>query len=79
MTETPVLFAEDTDFVLKVRDTTLEPDYQPGDHVSVRQAKTAEPGQIVVALVDEAAVLIRWPAEDARVLGVVTGMFRRLA
>jgi SOS-response transcriptional repressor LexA len=74
-----VLFAPDTDFVLKVRGTSLEPDYQAGDHVSVKQAGAAEPGQVVVALVGDGACLVRWPVEGARVLGVVTGMFRRLA
>ena len=79
MTRPPVLFADTTDFVLKVRDTTLEPEYQAGDHVTVKQQATAELGQVVVALIGEGACLVRWPVEDARVLGVVTGMFRRLA
>lgn len=79
MTDTSVLFAPDTDYVIKVRASRLEPDYQAGDHVTVRQQKTAEPGAIVVALVDGGACVLRWPAEDARVLGVVTGMFRRVA
>lgn len=78
MTAPPVLFADDTDFVLKVKDSRLEPDYQAGDHVTVKQQTTAEPGQIVVALVGEGASIVRWPVEDAKVLGVVTGMWRRL-
>lgn len=78
MTGPPVLFAAATDFVLKVRDSRVEPDYQVGDWVTVRQQKTAEPGQVVVALVGDGAALVRWPVDGARVLGVVTGMFRRL-
>lgn len=78
MTAIPALFGDSTDFVIKVRTSHLEPDYQPGDHVTVRQQKTAEPGQVAVALIDGNASLVRWPVENATVVGVVTGMFRRL-
>lgn len=74
----PAVFAAETDFVLKVKDSRLEPDYQAGDYVTVKQQHTAEPGQVVVALFEEGAAVMRWPVEGAKVLGVVTGMFRRL-
>lgn len=79
MTTPPALFADDTDFVLKIKDSHLEPNYQIGDHVSAKHAATAEPGDIVVVLVEEGASVRRWPVEDAKVIGAITGMFRRLA
>lgn len=73
-----LLGARDTDHVLRMRGDAMAPGILAGDHLIVRQHAEAAAGQVVVALVEGVATLVRWPVEDARVLGVVTGMFRRL-
>jgi repressor LexA len=86
-------------FVLQVRgDSMIEDQIADGDFVVVRRQRTAQKGQIVVAITDEGeATLKRWfpeknrirlePAnssmkpiyvKDARVLGVVVGVVRKL-
>jgi len=86
-------------FVLQVRgDSMIEDQIADGDFVVVRRQRTAQKGQIVVAITDEGeATLKRWfpeknrirlePANssmkpiyvrDARVLGVVVGVVRKL-
>jgi len=86
-------------FVLQVRgDSMIEDQIADGDYVIVRRQRTAQKGQIVVAITDEGeATLKRWfpeknrirlePAnssmkpiyvKDARVLGVVVGVVRKL-
>ncbi len=86
-------------FVLQVRgDSMIEDQIADGDYVIVRRQRTAQKGQIVVAITDEGeATLKRWfpeknrirlePAnsamkpiyvQDARVLGVVVGVVRKL-
>jgi SOS-response transcriptional repressor LexA len=79
VSEVPLLFADATDMAVRVRESRVLPDYQPGDWVSVREVAEACPGQVVVARFgDGSSALVRWPVEGARVLGVVTGMFRKV-
>jgi repressor LexA len=87
-------------FVLQVRgDSMIEDQIADGDFVVLRRQKTAERGEIVVAITDEGeATLKRWfpeknrirlePANatmkpifvrNARVLGVVVGVVRKVA
>jgi len=95
------LFPSDRDdlFVLEVNgDSMIDDQIADGDYVVVRRQKTADPGQIVVAVTDEnEATLKRWYPEknrirlepanasmkpiyvkDARVLGVVVGVVRKV-
>lgn len=95
------LFPSDRDdlFVLEVNgDSMIDDQIADGDYVVVRRQKTADRGQIVVAVTDENdATLKRWfpeknrirlePAnasmkpiyvKDARVLGVVVGVVRKV-
>jgi repressor LexA len=90
-------------FALRVRgDSMIEKGILDGDTVFVRQQQTADPGQVVVALIDgEATVKTYRPRKDRIVfepanaalapieilrsefrktdlLGVVTGVFRRV-
>ena len=95
--------APDETFVLKVEGDSMTGDaILPGDYIFVRRQPAADPGQIVVALIDSEATVKRYypesgairlvPSnplhapivlrpEDGRrfeILGVVTGVFRRL-
>ena len=88
-------------FVLRVEGESMTGDgILPGDYIFVRRQPTAEPGQIVVALIDDEATVKRFaPGADCvrllasnpafppievtgtqrfEVLGVVTGVFRRM-
>lgn len=93
------LFSADDMFVLEVSgDSMIEDQIADGDYVVIRKQKTAQKGQIVVALTDDnEATLKRWYPEgnrirlapanrkmkpiyvkNARVLGVVVGVVRKL-
>ncbi len=88
-------------FVLRVEGESMTGDgILPGDYIFVRRQPTAEPGQIVVALIDDEATVKRFDPGPGRVrllpsnpafppievtaaqrlelLGVVTGVFRRV-
>jgi repressor LexA len=93
------LFRADDLYVLEVNgDSMIEDQIRDGDYVVIRKQRTAQKGQIVVALTDDnEATLKRWfpesnrirlePAnskmkpiyvKNARVLGVVVGVVRKL-
>ncbi len=93
------LFNKKNLFALKVNgDSMIEDSIMDGDHVIVRKQRTAQKGQIVVAITEEGeATLKRWypeanrirlePAnsamkpiyvDDARILGTVVGVVRRI-
>jgi SOS-response transcriptional repressor LexA len=92
----PEWVARGADFCLRVRGESMEPTLLDGDWVAVRQQAAAEPGQLVVARVEEGFTLKRYQEHNgarllvadnplwaplacgpqARIVGVVTGMFR---
>ncbi|MEC7500258.1 MAG: transcriptional repressor LexA [Planctomycetota bacterium] len=63
------IFNKDNLFVLKVNgDSMIEDAIADGDHVIVREQRTARKGQIVVAITDEGeATLKRWYPETNRI------------
>ena len=63
------IFNKDNLFVLKVNgDSMIEDAIADGDHVIVREQRTARKGQIVVAVTDEGeATLKRWYPETNRI------------
>ena len=63
------IFNKDNLFVLKVNgDSMIEDAIADGDHVIVREQRTARKGQIVVAVTDEGeATLKRWSPETNRI------------
>ena len=68
------------DYVLRLRgDSMADAGMFDGDNLIVKTADSAQDGQIVVATVDGAATVTRWPTEfegDVRVVGLVVGLFR---
>lgn len=62
------LFGRGKFFILRARgDSMTEVGIEDGDLVLVRQQETADPGQIVVALIDDEATLKRYYPEKHRV------------
>ncbi len=62
------LFGSGKFFILRAYgDSMIEADIDDGDLVLIRQQDTAEPGQIVVALIDDEATLKRYYPEKNRV------------
>lgn len=60
----------ETKFVLRARETNLEHGILAGDHIVAEKQDTAEPGQLVVALVDDAATVRRF-VPGLKVTGLV--------
>lgn len=69
-----------TEFLVRLRGDHLRPDYQNGDILTVRESAIAEEGQLAVLVGDgDVATVGRFSAAGGlRVVGVVTGMNRRL-
>jgi SOS-response transcriptional repressor LexA len=65
------------EFVVRLKSDRLAPEIQAGDTLTVREADTAEPGQLAVVLADDRATVERYSAQG-RVLGVVTNVYRDL-
>ncbi len=94
------VFGDPDLYVLQVRgDSMIEAQIADGDYVVVRKADTAQPGDMVVTLIEDEATLKYWHPEpehgrirlqpansqmdpiyvpDARVIGRVVGVVRRL-
>src|SRR5215475_9043448 len=65
----PALLGKGTHFALQVQgDSMIEAGIQEGDYVVVRQRETADPGEIVVALLGEEATVKRLRKEGQRLL-----------
>ena len=63
----PTLLGNGTHFALRVQgDSMIEEGIQDGDYVIVRQQETADPGEIVVALLGEEATVKRLRKEGQR-------------
>ena len=61
-------------YLLRAREANLELGILAGDHLVAEKADSAEPGQIVVALVDEAATVRRFEP-GVQVMGRVLEVF----
>ena len=95
------MFAKKSQFVLEVTgDSMIEAHIEDGDYVVVTKQRTAQPGQMVVAMTEEGEATLKYwfpekskrrirlqPAnsrmkpiyvKDAKVLGVVSGVVRKL-
>ena len=66
------------DGILECRRAYPDLSIREGDRLIVRQQATAEPGELVVALVDDCAT-VRPYEPGMRVLGVITGLTRSYA
>lgn len=69
-----------TEYLVRLRCDHLAPAYQNGDILTVREAAAAEPGQLVVVLDEgnEARVRAYTALDEGDVIGLVTGMNRRI-
>lgn len=65
------------EYLLLMRGDRLAPEIQDGDHLTVRHQNHAQPGQLVVAMVDGGARIQKYePGDD--VIGLVTTVMRSL-
>ena len=66
-----------SDYLLLMRGDRLHPEIQHGDHLTVRETRTAEPGQLVVAMVRGGARIERYEP-GMEVIGLVLTVMRRV-
>ena len=80
--DVPAIAGSDGDYVLRLRGgSMIDAGMLDGDNLVVKTADHANDGEIVVATVDGAATVTRWPTEfegDVRVVGRVVGLVRSL-
>lgn len=67
-----------SEYVLRMRSDRLAPAIQPGDHLTVRQADTAEPGQLVVTAGTTCEARVDHYDGTGEVVGIVTHVYRRV-
>jgi len=70
-----------SEFLVRLRGDHLNPDgYRNGDILTVREAATADEGQLAVVTGEDGVAMVRRYAEadGLTVFGVVTGMNRRI-
>jgi hypothetical protein len=78
-TITELLETKPTDAVLQVKtDTLIRDGILPGDYLIVREQKTAEEGQLVVAMIDRDA-MVRRHEPGLPVAGLVVAVLRTVA
>lgn len=69
-----------SEYLVRLRGDHLHPDYQNGDILTVRDAAQAEPGQLVVVVNGGNIARVHYytPQDEGTVIGIVTGMNRRI-
>jgi SOS-response transcriptional repressor LexA len=66
------------DHVMRWRGESLLPAIRPGDALVVLKTEHAETGDLVVAELEDRSTTVRYFEAGVKVLGVVTGVMRRI-